>query len=123
MRVRIGLAMFVLLGLGVALGSQLNQFGIADSQQVTFSTAVKIGDTLVPAGDYKVLHTMQGEDHIMLFEQQGVPKSKAGYAKVKCTLKPLDEAARTNEARFRNESGVEILTLLQFKGDKAQHVF
>lgn len=123
MRARTGFALFVLLGLGVMFASSLNQYGVADKQNVTFYTQVKIGDTIVPAGDYRVLHNMEGDDHVMVFEQKDVPKGKGALVKVKCTMKPLTETAKNSEQHFRNDDGVQVLTMLQFKGDKAQHIF
>src|SRR5215472_15737557 len=123
MRVRIGLLFVLLLGVTALLASTLNQYGVADQRQVTFSQQVKVGDSLVPAGDYKVLHLMEGEEHAMLFKQLDVPAKKAVVVKVKCTLKPLPEIARTNEQRYQLEDGVQVLIMLQFKGDKAQHIF
>jgi hypothetical protein len=125
MRVRTGWWLVMLLSVvgAVFASSNLNQFGVADVRQVTFFDQVKIGDTIVPAGEYKVLHAMEADSHVMLFKQIDAPASKATVVKVKCTLKPLDQVAKTNEQRFRTENGVQVLTVLQFKGDKAQHVF
>lgn len=124
MRVRMSVViLFVLLGVTALVASDLNKFGVADQRNVTFYSQVKIGDTVVPAGDYKVLHVMEGEEHVMLFKQLGASKDKAITVKTKCTLKPLPSSAKENQSMFRTENGVQVLTLLQFKGDKAQHVF
>ena len=123
MRMRIGLLFVLLLSVTALLAANLNQYGVADQRQLTLSQAVKIGDTLVPAGDYRVLHLMEGEEHVMLFKQLDVPGKKAVVVKVKCTLKPLPEIATASEQRYRLEDGIQVLTMLQFKGEKAQHIF
>jgi len=123
MRVRIGLLFVLLLGVTALFAANLDQYGVADQRQLTLFRQAKIGDTLVRAGDYKVLHLMEGDEHVMLFKQLGVPAKKAVVVKVKCTLKPLPEIARTNEQRYQLEDGVQVLVMLQFKGDKAQHIF
>lgn len=120
---KLGIGVFLLVVVGAMFATNLNQFGVADVRTVKFFGQVKVGDTVLPAGEYKVFHEMSGEDHIMFFRQQGVAKDKAASATVKCILKPLDAPARENFTKFRDDNGVQVLTLLQFKGDKAQHEF
>ena len=83
------------VGLSVLAGAGQNQFGVADTRQIRFDNPVWVGDTLLPSGDYKVLHTMQGDTHIMVFEQKGV-KTPA-VSRVKCTLVSLQAKASQNE--------------------------
>lgn len=99
-----------------------NQSGIADKRQVTFSDPVRIGQALLPAGEYTVLHQMQGTDHVMVFTQNG--KKKPAEARVKCTLVPLNAPARQTELGFKTNSANEkLLTRMVFKGDRAEHQF
>lgn len=58
-----------------------------------------IGGTLVPAGEYSVLHEMQGTNHIMIFKQIG----GMAEAKAKCNLVPLNEKAKTTRAKLYRE--------------------
>jgi hypothetical protein len=99
-----------------------NQFGVADKRQVTFYDPVRIGETLLPAGDYTVLHQMQGTDHVMVFTQFG--KKKPAEAKIKCTLVPLDKPADNSELGFKtNAANEKLLTRMVFRGDRAAHQF
>jgi hypothetical protein len=99
-----------------------NQFGVANSRTITFENPIRVGDTLLPKGDYKVLHTMDGDNHIMVFEQQRT--KKPAEAKAKCTLVPLTEkAARTQRAFTINNANERVLRELIFEGDTAKHVF
>ena len=82
---------------------------------------VKIADTVVPAGEYKVLHTMDGDNHIMVFQQQNVSKKNQANVKIKCNLKPLDKAADQNLIGYKKEGASRVLSFLQFKCDKAVH--
>lgn len=98
-----------------------NQFGISDKRQVTFYNPVRIGDTLLPAGEYTVLHQMQGNDHIMVFSKPG---KKPVEARVKCTLTPLSTAAPQSQVEFRlNAAKEHVLTRMVFQGDRAEHIF
>ena len=115
--------LFALCVSGLLMAADLNKFGVADQRTVTFYDPVKIADTVVPPGDYKVLHTMEGDNHIMVFQQQNVSKKAQANVKVKCTLKPLDKAAGQNLIGYKNEGSTRALNFLQFKGDKAVHQF
>ena len=117
------IALFVLCVSGLLVAADLNKFGVADQRQVTFYDPVKIGDTVVPPGEYKVLHTMEGDNHIMVFQQQNVSKKSQATAKIKCDLKPLEKAADQNLIGYKNEGPNRTLNFLQFKGDKAVHQF
>ena len=116
-------ALFVLCVSGLLVAANLNKFGVADQRSITFYDPVKVGDTTLPAGDYKVLHTMDGDNHVMVFEQQNVSKKNQASVKVKCTLKALDKSADQNLIGYKNEGTNRILNFLQFKGDKAVHQF
>ena len=98
-----------------------NQFGIADKREVTFHDPVRVGDTLLPAGNYVVVHQMQGDEHIMVFTKQG---RKPVEAKLKCTLKPLTTAAEQTQTEYKlNASQEHVLVRMVFKGDRAEHLF
>src|SRR5690348_5304111 len=52
----------------------LNKDGVADKYIVNFGEPFRVGDTLLPKGDYEITHTMQGDKHIMVFRQWSVEK-------------------------------------------------
>jgi hypothetical protein len=93
--------------------------GIAPKQTITFSQPTIVGGNLLPAGQYKVTHEMQGQTHIMNFQQVG---GKA-TATSKCNLMPLAEKASKSEQRFAdNAKNERVLIQMTFRGDKATHV-
>ena len=75
------------LGTSLLLSAGPNKFGVMDSRQITFDNPMRVGDVVLPSGEYQVLHTMDGDNHIMVFKQ--LRTSKPAEAKVKCTLVPL----------------------------------
>jgi hypothetical protein len=81
------LAVVCVLALAVVASTETNKYGVADVQKITFTGPVLIRGTLLPAGEYEVRHTIQGEDHIMVFQQLHV--EKPAQAQVKCTLVPM----------------------------------
>ncbi len=108
------IAVFILGAVAVAA----NQYGIADKREITFFKNVKVGDTLLPAGNYTVVHQMQGTDHIMVFT------GKKAEAKVKCTLTPLTAPALRTETEYKvNASDEQVLVRMVFRGDRAEHRF
>ena len=97
-----------------------NQLGIANKQTIVFNSPTLVGGTLLPAGQYQVLHQMQGSEHIMVFK--GVAGTK-GEAKAKCTLVPLPEKAKQTEQRYtENAKNERVLQEMTFRGDSAKHV-
>jgi hypothetical protein len=110
------------LGLSVLASAGQNRFGVADTRQIRFESPTWVGDTLLPSGNYQVLHTMQGDTHIMVFEQKGV--IKPAESRVKCTLVPLEAKASQTVTRYvLNDKNEHVLQALIFRGDTAMHQF
>lgn len=105
---------------GVMAVAGTNSMGIRDVNHVTFVAPVRVGSVLLPAGDYVVRHTMEGENHVMVFQRA---RSKDEF-KVKCTLVPLPNKAQRSQTVYELAAGNErILQELIFQGDTAKHVF
>ena len=95
--------------------------GIRDVSRITFVAPIRVGAALLPAGDYLVKHTMEGQDHIMVFQPV---RGKASEVKVKCTLVPLAQKAEQNQTIYvLNAANERVLQELVFRGDSAKHVF
>jgi hypothetical protein len=110
------------LGLTMLAGAGQNQFGVADSHNINFSTPVRVGDVLLPKGEYQVLHTMENQEHVMVFKQLNTKKPVE--ARVKCELLALSaRAPRTEQTYAINASNERVLHVLVFRGDSAQHMF
>jgi hypothetical protein len=75
---------------------------------------------MLPAGEYRVTHEMQGEEHILVMERMG--KDKQTF-RVPCLMQPLTNVATQNEQHYRWEGKQKILVGLLFKGDKVFHAF
>ena len=108
------------LALGsIALAGE-NSMGVRDVSSITFVAPMRVGTVLLPAGDYVIRHTMEGQEHIMVFQRA---RSKEEI-KVKCTLVPLKAKAEQNETIYQmNASNERVLQELVFRGDMAKHVF
>lgn len=50
-----------------------------------------VGDVLLPQGDYRVLHTMEGQEHVMIFKP--LHSKKPAEARVKCQFLSLSARA------------------------------
>ena len=110
------------LCLSLLAAAKQNKFGIADSHDVTLTEPTLVGDALLPAGNYKVIHTMEGENHVMVFRQ--LSTKHPAEARVKCQLVPLTQKATRGEQVFvLNAANQRVLHTLVFKGDSAQHEF
>ncbi len=111
--------LFSVLAVCLFAGAADKNLGIQDTYHVTFDTPIRVGTALLPAGDYAIHHTMEGQDHIMVFQ-----KGKEPAVKVKCTLVPLPQKAAATETIYvRNAANERVLQELVFRGDAAKHVF
>lgn len=98
-----------------------NPMGIHEVSHITLDQPTRVGGVLLPAGDYVVRHTMEGQDHIMVFQ---AAKGKAPEVKVKCTLVPLARRAnQTLAVSTLNAANERVLQELVIRGDTAKHVF
>jgi hypothetical protein len=118
----VALVVVCVVALGILVFASKNQFGVANTQTVSFDEPIRVGTALLPAGDYQVTHTMEGENHIMLFRQLHV--KNPAEARVKCTLVPLPvKAERTEKFYTHNTANQHVLVELTFRGDTAKHLF
>jgi hypothetical protein len=105
-----------------ALASAGDKLGIANSQRISFSGNVRIGDVVLPQGDYDVKHVMEGENHIMVFNR--LSPGKVASFRVKCSLVRLGEKAKTTEKKYTlNAASEQVMQESVFQGDSAKHVF
>lgn len=96
-----------------------NSRGIADRQNITFTAPTIVGGTLLPAGQYTVIHQMNGQTHVMIFKQVN---GKA-EAKANCNFVPLKEKAERSEQQYTtNAKNEHVLQEMTFAGEKATHV-
>jgi hypothetical protein len=108
--------------LAVAATASNNKFGVADVHRVSFIDNIRVGDTLLLAGDYEVRHVMEGDNHIMVFQKLG--SRKPLEARVKCELVPLNQkASQTQKSYVTNAQKEQVLRELVFAGETAKHVF
>jgi hypothetical protein len=113
----VGLLLLVISAIAIA---SENKLGIQDVRRITFSETIRIGSNVVPAGQYVVRHTMDGQDHLMAFERV----NGKDIFKVKCTLVPLPHKADVDQSIYETSSAKEkVLLELVFRGDTAKHVF
>jgi hypothetical protein len=113
------LAALLVIGAASLFAANDSMAGVALKQEVIFTGPTMVGGTLLPSGDYKVTHEMQGSEHIMIFKQMG---GKA-EAKAKCNLVPLAEKAKQTEQRYtENAKNEHVLVEMTFRGDTSKHV-
>ena len=107
-------AIIFVLAMTVLVQAGPNKFGVADSRNITFENPIRVGDVVLPKGEYKVLHTMDGDNHIMVFTQQG--GKNPVEVKVKCTLVPLTAKPASDLRRpasaLRPRPGREVRTVI-----------
>ena len=115
------LVVFVCVAAVIPFATAANNLGIHETGRIVFSSPVRIGGSLLPAGEYQVRHTMDGADHIMVFEALN---HKVQPVKVKCQLVRLEKKADVPRTVYAlNSANERVLQELVFAGDTAKHVF
>src|SRR5580765_12326 len=101
--------------------AKTNKFGVADVRKVNLSAPTRVGDVLLPQGQYEVRHLMEADNHIMVFKQIG---GKSAEARVKCSLTPLKQKVDRDQVVYTvNAANERVLQTLRFSGDSAEHGF
>lgn len=110
---------FVLL-MSVSAVASDSKLGIREVSHVNFDAPTRIGSVVLPAGEYTIRHSMEGQEHVMAFQRSG----DKDVFKVKCRLVQLPQKADQDRSTFELKAGSErVLHELEFKGDTAKHVF
>ena|ERR1051325_2673340 len=103
--------------LGVTMFAADNSFGAGKTRNVTFGTDVKVGDKILPAGEYKVTHLMEGANHTLVFKTT----TNAEKVRVKCQMVDLGKKADSTQSEFKTVDNQRVLTGLVFRGDNFRH--
>ena len=90
------------------------------SKDLKLDQTVRAGSVVLPAGEYRVSHEMEGTQHILVMALNG--KEKQTF-RVVCTMQPLAQPAAQTEQHYRVEGKEKVLVGLVFKGDKVFHSF
>ena len=109
------LVILAVAAIAVAADSMVNW----KTQDLKLTADVRVGTQVVPAGDYRVQHVMEGSNHVLVLTQQGKGKT----FRIGCTMQPLNAKAQQSEQHFRYEGKDKVLVALVFRGDMFQHTF
>ncbi len=105
----------------VSLAMAGENLGIRATGKISFASPVRVAGTLLPAGEYVVRHTMEGQEHVMVFQSVN---HKVQDLKAKCQLVQLSKKAdQTRTVYQMNAANERVLQELVFAGDTAKHVF
>ncbi|PYX45321.1 MAG: hypothetical protein DMG83_10150 [Acidobacteria bacterium] len=112
----------LILCLSSMLQAATNKYGVADVRKFTLTAPTRVGDVLLPQGNYEVRHVMEAENHMMVFKQ--LDTNKPAEARVKCNLVQLKGKAESNQVIYESNGANErVLRTVRFRGDLAEHVF
>jgi len=110
-------AIIMMFILGVAALAADNTFGAGKTRNITFNNDVKVGDKVLAAGEYKVLHLMEGTEHMLVFKSA----TNVEMVRVKCTMVDLGKKAPDTMSEFKTVGNERVLTALVFRGDTYKH--
>lgn len=113
------IALALLVSLSVFASDAPKAMGVGQTRNVTLVNPANVGGTVLAAGDYRVEHVMEGENHIMVFKTL----NNEAKARVNCKMIELQKKADQSTQEFVNEGGQRTLKALTFKGDTYRHQF
>lgn len=87
-------------------------------RNVKFADAALVGNTVLPAGEYKVEHRVNGDEHIMVFTNVD---DKNVRAESKCHMVRSQRKELRSVQAFELVNGQQTLKTLIFKGDTFVH--
>jgi hypothetical protein len=119
---KIAIITILLLCVGaLAFAADTKGLGIGKTQYITFINDTKVGDKVLTAGEYRVLHLMEGSEHTLVFKSADRGDEKV---RVKCNMVELRKKADQTTTEFnKNANGERVLTALTFAGERYRHTF
>ncbi len=112
------IAMFI-AGVAAFAADNNAAFGVGKTRNVTFGTDVKVGDKTLTAGEYKVLHLMEGTEHTLVFKSL----NNVEKVRVKCNMEKLEKKANDSSSEYKKIGNDQVLVALTFRGDTFKHTF
>jgi len=97
-----------------------------------FSSKVRVGDVVLPAGMYHVQHVVEGSDHVIVFKPVTMPAGYKEYqmvegrevVRLKCRVSPVEKSVRNTKIKLgRNAAGERVIEEIQIPGEKVKHTF
>jgi hypothetical protein len=93
--------------------------GVGKTHDVTLHWQARVGNLVLPAGDYRVQHVMEGDKHIMVFTN-----SKGQKSRLECTMVKLERKSAIDSVEYTTApNGERILTAMTFRGETFEHKF
>jgi hypothetical protein len=108
------------------------EFTIGKKGEIHFNVPVRAGDTLLQPGMYQLQHTVEGNDHVVIFKAMEMP---AGYrhsntpvakdvsARIKCKVVAAEKVNKTNITLRTNAAGEKEIAEVQVAGEAFKHLF
>ena len=100
-----------------AVAADTKPMGVGKTQSITFSDNVKVGSTVLKAGEYRVKHEMDGSNHVLVFRASNGKEA----ARVNCTMVELPKKADQTLIMFDNVSGEKSVSSITFRNDNYKH--
>ena len=85
---------------------------------INLPSAMKVNGVLLPAGDYKVQHIVDGGNHVLVFKTRNDKEKVRANCKLEKLPNKVDE---TIEVSDLNSAGERVLQSVAFKGDTFRH--
>lgn len=117
----------------VTLASGSDTIVAGKKGEIIFSEPHRFGETMLPAGHYRIQHRVSGNDHFIHFTElkmfrnehigRSVDNVKDTYPEVLCKTEPLGRKASQTAVHADDRDGVRQITRIEVRGENVAHIF
>jgi hypothetical protein len=99
----------------------VQQIKVGKKGEMKFAQETRIGDLVLPPGEYRFVHRVHADDHFVHFEQ--VKNTARDFGEVRCQVEPLSKKVVTTAVYMNTEGGVRRITKIEVAGENVAHIF
>jgi hypothetical protein len=113
-----------------AFAQEATRSGVVSKSKLHIYSSVRVGDTLLKAGMYQVQHVMEGDNHMLIFNEirmgygsnMGNQALGEEVARVTSTVEPAAKKWRnTGLVTRKDEAGKQVAVKVQIGGETITH--
>lgn len=108
--------------------AQSDHMKVGNTGHLTLKHETRVGNALLPAGDYQVRHNLSMDRHFVMFTRivkrnsPDYPNDYEVVADALCTTESLGSSVKTTSAEFGSGASPQLIRL-RIRGENVVHVF
>ena len=114
-----------LLGVAYATAEESphHQIKVGKTGAMRLDQETRIGEIVLPPGEYRFVHRVEGGDHYVHFSKAKRTGHDVHPGEVRCQLEALSKKASQTAITTMDEGGTRRITRIEVAGENVAHVF